>query len=181
MTPVYIFTVRGTHVLEVARRLPDGRIADVRTDVLTTAQACRRLGKSRRQVYRYLKTGRLVPCGCLLGQWLFAREALEGVARTELPRRLRRFFWDAALSSLSADRHTDFILARLLEFGDRRALGWVFRTYPASRVTEFLQGRGRELLNRRTWRFWAAQLGLTRTGSRKASWRARGRRWGGVR
>lgn len=161
------------------RRPGDHRAIAV-SPVLTARDVCRRLGKSRRQVYRYVRTGRLQPCGRVLGQWLFAATEVERCGRRSLPVMLRPFFWDVRLSSLSLDRHGAFIMGRLLEFGDRPAIRWLLRSYPRKALAAFLNGRGREVLPKRTWRFWALQLGIDARRRRRAGWRFQGRAWGGV-
>jgi len=147
--------------------------------VLTVGQVCRALRKSRRQVYRYLRLKRLQPCARILGQWLVAKTEVDRFARDQVPSRLRAFFWDAQLSSLSVTRHRDFILARLLEFGDQQAAQWVLRTYPRQALAAFLKGRGTDVLSRRAWRFWAVQVGLE--GPRRPSRRAGAALWSGTR
>jgi hypothetical protein len=116
-----------------------------------------------------------------LGQWLFAKPDIDQFVQRKLPSVLRRFFWDVRLAELSVDRHRDFILGRLLEFGDRQALAWVFRTYPLELVAAFLKGRGADVLSRRAWQFWALQVGLSARMRGRSSWRSRGRSWGGLR
>ncbi|MBI3322629.1 MAG: helix-turn-helix domain-containing protein [Candidatus Omnitrophica bacterium] len=157
-----------------------GRAAEIIAPLLTVQQVCRRLKKSRRQIYRYLQAGRLTACARILGQWLFDPSAVEGLERAPLPRSFRRFFWDTPLSGLSADTHRDFILGRLLERGDWQAAQWVFRTYPRASVREFLKGRGRDVLSERGWRFWALVLGLKSGRRPQTRWRRAGRRWGGI-
>lgn len=169
----------GHHV----RRLTYQRGAMTTTvsPVLTVANVCRILGKSQRQVYRYLSAGRLQPCAQVLGQWLIANAEVDRFVATQVPAALRRFFWDVPVSSLSVDRHRDFILARLLEEGDRQALRWLFRVYPRDCVASFLKGRGAAALSRRAWHFWASQVGLHGPSQGARAWRRRGRRWGGLR
>ena len=167
----------------LARGAPqaEGQTEQVVREVCTVAEVCRRLRKSRRQVYRYLRTERLKPCARILGQWLFARSDVDRFEQQRLPTMLRPFFWDVRLSSVSADRHSDFILARLLEFGDRRAVAWAFQRYPRERLIAFLNGRGRELLSRRAWRLWASLVGLKPLKDVRSVWRRRASRWGGLR
>jgi hypothetical protein len=148
--------------------------------VLTVRDACRRLGKSRRQLYRYLRTGRLRPCAQVLGQWLFSPAEVEAAASGGIPSRFRRLFWDVRLSDLSPPQHRDFILTRILEFGDQTALRWLFTAYPRKELVTFLEGRGAERLSRRTWNFWSLYLGPPRRTRRRRSWRSHGRAWGGV-
>ena len=171
---------KGQHLLRLSYRASGTQPARSVSPVLTATAICRRLGKSRRQVYRYLRTGRLRPCGRVLGQWLFAEHAVDRFAHGTLPTHLRHFFWDTQLSALSAEQHRDFILARLLEHGDRQALNWVFRTYSKEVLVTFLKGRGAEVLSRQAWSFWSAQPGLSTKALAGRSWRRRGRSWGGL-
>lgn len=96
-----------------------------------------------------------------------------------LPKTLQFFFWDARLSDIPVNDHRDFVLGRLLEFGDPAAMRWVFRTYPRKTVADFLRTRGAEVLSERTWNFWSLQLRLTPR-RRPSSWRHRGRALGGI-
>ena len=170
-----------SRILRLTTQQVPGRKATTASPVLTVGDVCRRLRKSRRQVYRYMSAGRLTPCAQVLGQWLFASAEADRCASAQLPRAFRRFFWDVRLADLSVEQHRDFILGRLLEGGDQQALQWVFRHYPRTALVTFLKGRGAERLSRRAWQFWASQLGLSGLGHRKISWRSRGRAWGGVR
>ena len=170
-----------SRILRLTTQQAPGRQATIASPVLTVGDVCRRLRKSRRQVYRYIVTERLTPCARVLGQWLFASPEVDRCVERRVPRALRRFFWDVQLDSLSVDRHRAFILARLLEFGDWEALEWVVRTYPRDLLVNFLKGRGADLLSRRAWHFWALHLGLGAAVRRSSSWRFRGRGWGGLR
>ncbi|MBI2870841.1 MAG: helix-turn-helix domain-containing protein [Candidatus Omnitrophica bacterium] len=134
--------------------------------IYTVVDVCHRLRKSRRQVYRYMRSGRLKPCAQILGQWLFSKRELEHFEQGRMPVWLKSLFWDARISDLSVGHHSDFILARAFEYGDRKALRWVFRTYPISTITRFLDGRGRDVLSTRTWHFWALQTDLHRRRSK---------------
>ena len=159
---------------------PEGRPARTVSQPLTIQEACRLLGKSQRQVYRYLKADRLRPCARILGQWLFSLEEVERFRKSAVPAFLKGFFWDARLSDLSVEHHRDFILGRLLETGNREALRWLFRTYSRDSILDFLGRRGTDLLSQKSWHFWALQLGKERSPLSNKSWRSRGRRWGGV-
>lgn len=158
----------------------EGKPAEIVRPVLTVQEVCRRLKKSRRQVYRYLKAGRLRACARILGQWLFPQGEVERFLQSKVPLSLKPYFWDVQLSNLSIDHHRDFILGRLLEDGDRQALQWVFRTYARNLILGFLRRRGTELLSKKSWHFWSSQLGEKPKIHLKESWRSQGRRWGGV-
>jgi len=169
----------GTRALRLRYRSASTPQSTTVSPILTVGDVCRRLRKSRRQVYRYLRAGRLKSCAHVLGQWLFAPADVERATHANIPRWLQRYFWDTRVSSLLREDHSAYILARILEFGDRRALQWLFHAYPRHQVTAFLTGRGADVLPARTWQFWARYLGLpVRRPGR--SWRSRGRVWGGL-
>lgn len=181
MEQPWVLTGAGRRLLQLTVRPEGAGAPTIVHPVLTVADVCRRLGKSRRQVYRYVRAGRLPPAARVLGQWLFAPSTVDRSARPAVPSRLRRFFWDVRLSELSVDQHRDFIVARVLESGDREALRWLLRTYSRDALTAFLSGRGAELLTRRAWTFWCLFVGLNaRRDTTRRSWRYRGRVWGGV-
>lgn len=175
----WILKGAGEKIRELAV-FPEGRSPRRVPRPLTVQEVCRLLGKSQRQVYRYLKAGRLRPCARILGQWLFSSEEVEGFRTSGIPGSLKAFFWDVQLSDLSADHHRDFILGRLLEVGNREALRWLFRTYSREAILDFLSKRGTDLLSQKSWHFWALQLGKEPGALSKKSWRSPGRRWGGV-
>ena len=147
--------------------------------VLTVGDLCRRLRKSRRQIYRYMQAGRLQPSARILGQWLFSGSTPAQFRRMKIPSTFRRFFWDVRLSTLSVERHRDFILSRLLEHGNWASLRWVLDTYPRTTLITFLNGPGARRLSERAWAFWNVQLRHSARAAGRASWGRRGRRWGG--
>lgn len=179
MEKQWILKGEGERVLEFGIRpsRADQR-AEVVRPVLTVQEVCRTLKKSRRQIYRYLRAGRLRPCGRVLGQWFFSEKEIQEFQQGGVPPALKPFFWDVRISDLSVDHHQEFILGRLLEEGDPRALRWLFRSYSRDQIFDFLSKRGTELLSKRSWHFWTLQLGRGLQGRRRQkSWRQSGRRW----
>lgn len=170
----------GERPLRLTRLGKPGQPSAVVKPVLTVQDVCRLLRRSRRHVYRYLKAGRLRPCARILGQWLFSPDEIRAFQKARVPGFLRPLFWDTRLADLSADYHRDFVLARLLESGDRRAMRWAFKTYPKAALLSFLQGRGAAVLSGRALRFWTMLLRGEGTPHRRESWRRAGRHWGGL-
>lgn len=165
----------GQRATAWSRRDRAGRPAETVRPVLTVQEVGRLLRRSRRQIYRYLRAGRLRPCARILGQWLFGPEEVRRFREGGLPRFLRPLFWDVRLADLSAEHHRDFILARLLESGDRRALRWLLQAYPRGAIRDFLERRGRRVLSRRAWNFCALQVGVV--GRADPGRRRRDQRW----
>ena len=181
MQTIWVLAGTGGQAQRLRYRHGAGAPRTTVSPVLTVGDVCRRLRKSRRQVYRYLRDARLQPCAQILGQWLFAPEELRRFARDRVPRTLQWLFWDARVAALSTTSHHEYILGRLLQWGDRPALQWLFHAYPRDVMARFLQGRGRDVLDARTWQFWAQYLGVPGdTRGHLPVARARGRAWGGL-
>jgi succinate dehydrogenase flavin-adding protein (antitoxin of CptAB toxin-antitoxin module) len=47
---------------------------------------------------------------------------------------LRKYFWDTDFKSLNEKQHEKYIAERILELGDEKAVHWLIKRYPASRL-----------------------------------------------
>jgi hypothetical protein len=45
--------------------------------------------------------------------------------RNALPKALHRYFWDVDAKRLNIRKYRQFIIERILEFGDEKAIRWV--------------------------------------------------------
>lgn len=169
MSTRWTLSGRGTEAEQLVVRAHQKTV--VVKPVLTVTEVCRRLHKSRRQIYRYLRSGRLKPAAHVLGQWLFAESVIGQVTAQGVPGVVRRVFWDVDPSGLSLDRDRDFVIERVLEYGGQQALCWLFQAYPRSTVALFLRSQGGRRLSERAWRFWALQLRVSGRRARRRSWR----------
>ncbi|MBI4226336.1 hypothetical protein HY612_04450 [Candidatus Roizmanbacteria bacterium] len=43
----------------------------------------------------------------------------------KLPRRLYRFFWDVSAETIDPKKNSQYVIERILEFGDAKALRWI--------------------------------------------------------
>ena len=77
-----------------------------------------------------------------------------------LPSEVRHLFWDCQPERLDLGAHAPFILERVLEYGSLASVRWAVEVYGAARIKEFLMGRGRRTLSRKTLAFWTLILGL---------------------
>lgn len=172
----------GKRLIQLTLSQEKGNRGETVSPVLSVGDVCRLLRRSRRQVYRYINRGNLKPCARILDQWLFAREEVERFQREKVPSSLRPLFWDVKLSDLDANRHRDFILARLLEYGDTKALRWARRCYSRNEFIDFLENRGADVLPIRVLLFWAKIFGAKKAETHaKSSWRRRASNWPGAR
>jgi len=69
---------------------------------------------------------------------------------------IRRFFWDVDPAGLDPKRHKAYIIERLLEFGDEKAVRWLFEQYPRDDVAAVLES-SRSLSNK-SRNFWRLRL-----------------------
>ncbi len=77
-----------------------------------------------------------------------------------LPTALRGLFWDAAPDTVDVIAHRDFILDRVLEYGDIAAVRWAEQTYGTAGLRAYFRTRGGRRLSAKTRAFWSAMLGL---------------------
>lgn len=75
-----------------------------------------------------------------------------------LPRYLEKYFWDVDFASLEPVRQARFIIGRLLEHGDRKAVLWMSRQYSKPRVAAVM--RSMRELSERSAHFWCVVLGV---------------------
>lgn len=128
--------------------------------VCTVSEACRRLSRTRRQVYRYIAEKTLEPCGKLLGEWLLDLDSVTRLAQSPsaaqpLPARLQAFFPEYDVARLNAGRDRVTVLSRLLESGSRGDVRWLLKRYRLEDIRRFLREDGARLLSPRSLRLWS--------------------------
>jgi hypothetical protein len=142
--------------------------------VVTVATACRRLRRTRRQVYRLMKAGHFGPSERLLGTWLLDLTAVEALARAPLsaqplPGRLKPLFPEYAPKALNAGRDGVLVISRVLEGGGREDLRWLLKRYTDREIRRVVEDEGSRLLSPRSRRLWS--LVFRATPRPLASWR----------
>ena len=81
-------------------------------------------------------------------------------ASTPLPRALTQFFWDCDFSRLNWEANRDFVIGRLLERGDWRAMRWLRRRAGDAELRRWIEARAGRGLSPRRLRYWELVLGL---------------------
>lgn len=132
--------------------------------VCTVSQAARILGRTRRQVYRYIKTGLLKPETKLLGEWLLDAAEVERSARSPLavqplPKMLGPLFPEYDISKINAGRDKTLVISRVLENGGLDEIKWAFKRYSRGELSAFVVEDGARLLGSRSLRLWSLVLG----------------------
>jgi hypothetical protein len=75
-----------------------------------------------------------------------------------VPFRVRWLFWDVDAQALDTERHADFVLARVLEFGRMADVRWAMSRYGLERIHSFFRDVGHPEIGDRTLEFWRAVL-----------------------
>ncbi len=77
-----------------------------------------------------------------------------------VPIEFHHLFWDCQPERLDPEAQAPFVLERILEYGSLASVRWALDVYGVGRITEFLMGRGRRTLSRKTLAFWTLVLRL---------------------
>lgn len=141
--------------------------------VVTVGEACRRLRRSRRQIYRSLASSTLESAGKFLGEILVDAASVERLALAPpavqpLPRSLQRLFPEYDRTRLNAGRDRTLILSRILDGGSTADARWVFARYSRKEIAQFLRENGARRLSPRSLALWARLLRIPEAGGRKA-------------
>jgi hypothetical protein len=70
-----------------------------------------------------------------------------------IPQPLRAFFWDINIDSFDPRAYPEYTIARILEYGDEKAVAWLRRTFSECEIKEVIRTERR--LSRRSASFWA--------------------------
>lgn len=78
------------------------------------------------------------------------------ITATHLPPSFRKYFWDCCFEDLSMERHDLFIAARILNFGDWKAVSWLNAHGGRSLIRKTVKNR--RDLSAKTINFWNVML-----------------------
>jgi len=174
MRPLWQINFVGARPRSLLRLGSSGEVVRKAEPIWTVADFCRCARKSRRQVYRDIRAGRIRPLGKFLGEWLLEPSQLARLR--PMPRSLPSLFPEYDIGAMDPWRFAELILPRILRFGGRERLRWAFSFYGEPRISAFVRERGARHLDPRSLGFWCAYFGLRLRIPRS---RIKGRRWGG--
>jgi hypothetical protein len=76
----------------------------------------------------------------------------------KLPRFLKKYFWDVEFEKIDFDNRKMYILKRILEYGDEKAVRWMRRSFEEGEIKNALCNfRG---YSQKSANFWAFILGI---------------------
>ena len=76
----------------------------------------------------------------------------------EIPITTAPFFQEYTFSELNAETHAALVMERLLAYGDRAEVRWLFETYGRERIRLWLADMGARRLPRRRYHLWCILL-----------------------
>ncbi len=153
---------------------------------ITVTKACKILGRSQRQIYRYMREGMLEPLAKVSGicflDALQVRELARQLRRLkdlgDIPASFKPLFPEYSLKSLHPIRDRVLILGRILTRGNFQEIRWCLSLYAPDTVKAFLQAHGTRLLDGKSLCFWCWYFDIPTPVAE--SRRVMGRRLGGV-
>jgi len=77
-----------------------------------------------------------------------------------LPLEFRKYFWDVDFNKLSARKYINFILSRILNFGNMRAVRWMLKTVKKGVILNYILTWGDRQLDERSNNFWRLYFDL---------------------
>ena len=77
-----------------------------------------------------------------------------------IPNFVKKYFWDVDLLKLDKKEHSKFIIERILEYGDKKAVEWMRGEFKLDQIKNVLQ-KSRNL-SCKSANFWQIILGLNK-------------------
>ena len=79
---------------------------------------------------------------------------------SRLPKFLKQYFWDVDFERMDLKECRVYVLKRILEYGDEKAVQWIWENFKRSEMREVLSKfRG---FSQKSAKFWALILGIPR-------------------
>ena len=70
----------------------------------------------------------------------------------KLPEYAKKYFWDKDADKLDVSQHIDYIIARLLQYGDVRSMSWLFKHTDKESIRSAIANR--RGISARSLHFW---------------------------
>ena len=77
-----------------------------------------------------------------------------------LPKFLEKYFWDVEFKEIDKTKNSRFVIERILEYGEKKAVQWLFKSYPLKQIKEAVS-KARSLSPRSLF-FWVLLLNLNK-------------------
>ena len=81
--------------------------------------------------------------------------------KTQLPDFLRAYFWDVAFDKIDITKNSQFVLKRVLDRGDTKALLWAISVFDNNIIAQLITTS--KDISAKTANFWADMLGIDKS------------------
>lgn len=77
-----------------------------------------------------------------------------------IPKFLKKYFWETDIEGLDLKKYRIYILKRIMEYGDERAVAWLWKNFNKSEMRKVLiESRG---FSKKSANYWAIILDLSK-------------------
>jgi len=76
----------------------------------------------------------------------------------QIPPALKKFFWDADFVQLKLPDHQNYVLGKLMLYGDIASINWILRAFDPGTVSRYLETKGKYALDKKSYLFWEKVL-----------------------
>jgi hypothetical protein len=72
----------------------------------------------------------------------------------QIPPAFKKFFWDADFAQLKFPEHENYVLGKLMTYGDTEVIRWIIRAFDHGTIRRYLETKGTNALDRKSYLFW---------------------------
>jgi hypothetical protein len=76
----------------------------------------------------------------------------------QIPQAFKKFFWDADFAKLKFPEHRNYVLGKLMVYGDLDSIKWILDTFDRGTISRYLEKRGERTLDKKSYIFWTKIL-----------------------
>ncbi|MBU1045617.1 hypothetical protein KJ616_00655 [Patescibacteria group bacterium] len=76
----------------------------------------------------------------------------------KIPQFLQKYFWDVDFSTVDKKQHSQFVIERILEYGDKKSIKWMKDNFSSEEIKKTLSVS--KNLSRKSANFWQLIFGL---------------------
>lgn len=88
----------------------------------------------------------------------------------DIPVSAAPFFQEYSFPQLDSERHATLVIERILSYGNRVEVRWLFDRYGKERVQEWVQRSGEIRLPKRRYHLWCVLLDIPFQQTKKSLW-----------
>lgn len=76
----------------------------------------------------------------------------------KLPGFLKKYFWDVEVKKIDTEAYSRYVLAKLLEYGDEKAINWMKRNFTKNQIEDVLYHY--RIVSPQSANFWAVVFNI---------------------